>query len=355
MEHADTQGVPKAAFPHSRILIVDDQEINIELLTQVLNRGGYRNVAPLHDAAYVTEAVAGFEPDLIVMDLLMPRTDGFAALEALGGARAETAPVLMVSSADTVQMQRRAMALGASDFLARPFDASEILARVGNLIRSSRALKRARCQTAHLMSQLAEAREQAELAQIEMLARMARLIDHSDDALSGHTWRVARMAGDIAAELGLPVREVENIRRAARLHDLGKVVVSDSILASTEPLTEAEMSLIRAHPRIGALILGGGTSPLVQMAERIALSHHERWDGNGYPQGLSGAAIPIEARIVAVADAFDAMTSNRPYRLALTVNEALREVRAGAGTQFDPVVVDAFLRAAAPRPPELLN
>lgn len=312
-------------------------------------------MAPLLDATYVEEAVMGFEPDLIVLDLLMPRTDGFTALQSLGRARLETSPVLMVSSAATTEAKRRALLLGASDFLPRPFEAVDVLTRVGHLIKSSRALEKARCVTAQLTSQLGEAQEQAERAQIEMLARMARLIDHSDDALSQHTWRVARLAGDIATELGLPLKVVENIRRAARLHDLGKVVVSDNILASTKPLTDAEINLIRAHPRIGALVLSGGTSPLVQMAERIALSHHERWDGKGYPQGLKGADIPLEARIVAVSDSFDAMTNDRPYRLALTADEAIQEIGAGSGTQFDPGVVDAFLRVRASRPPEPLN
>lgn len=160
------------------------------------------------------------------------------------------------------------------------------------------------------------------------------------------------MAGEIAIEMGLPQADVDNIRRAARLHDLGKVVVSDSILTSTEPLSEDEISLIRAHPSIGALILSGGTSPLIRMAERIARSHHERWDGKGYPDGLSGEAIPVEARIVAVSDAFDAMTNNRAYRLALSEEEALSEIRSGSGTQFDPDVVNAFFRVRGHEPIE---
>lgn len=250
--------------------------------------------------------------------------------------------MLAVSSVSSLETRQRALSLGASDFMARPFDASEALVRVGSLIRTRRALRRARGVAEQLTSRLNEVEEQAEQAQIEMLARMARIIDHSDGALSQHTWRVARLAGDIAFEMGLPQGDVDDIRRAARLHDLGKVVVSDSILTSTEPLTDDEVGLIRAHPTIGALILSGGTSPLVRMAERIARSHHERWDGKGYPDGLMGESIPIEARIVAVSDAFDAMTNNRAYRLALSEDEAISEIRAGAGTQFDPNVVTAF-------------
>lgn len=345
-------GIPKAAFPNSRILVVDDKQVNVELFTQVLNRGGYRNVAPLLDANYVSEAITGFEPDLIVLDLLMPVTDGFGVLKSLGRSRLEESPVLVVSSADSLETRHKALSLGASDFLPRPFDAGDALVRVGNLIRNRRALKRAKNVANQLAERLTVVQEQAEQAQIEMLARLARIIDHADDSLSQHTWRVARLAGEIAIEMGLPQADVDNIRRAARLHDLGKVVVSDSILTSTEPLSEDEISLIRAHPSIGALILSGGTSPLIRMAERIARSHHERWDGKGYPDGLSGEAIPVEARIVAVSDAFDAMTNNRAYRLALSEEEAVSEIRSGSGTQFDPDVVNAFFRVRGHEPIE---
>lgn len=344
MGQLEQVALPKAKFPHSRILVVDDERVSTDLLSQVLKRGGYRNVAPLRDPEYVPEAVRGFDPDLIILDLKPPLRNGFQALDELGRARLEESPVMVVSSSDALEAKQKALSLGASEFLTKPFEAGDVLLRVDNLIRTKKALKKARRMSIQLKEELAATLDELERAQIEMLARMARFIDHSDEELSQHTWRVARLAGYIAAEYGLSSIEVDNIRRAARLHDVGKVVVSDAILSSTKPLTDKEMELIRAHPSVGAMILSGGTSPLLEMAERIAHSHHERWDGKGYPQGLKGTEIPIEARIVAVSDAYDAMTNTRPYRLTLSPAEAIREIKAGSGTQFDPGVVEAFLR-----------
>lgn len=347
--------IPKAKFPHSRILVVADERVTNDLLSQVLRRGGYKNIAPLQDPTYAAEAVNGFDPDLIILDLVTPRGEAFETLRELARSRSDESPMMVVSSSDSLETKHRVMALGASEFVTKPFEASDILLRVDGLIRTNRALKKARSVATQLQDKLAEALDQTERAQIEMLARMARLIDHSDEELSQHTWRVARLAGDLAAEMGLSAQVVDDLRRAARLHDLGKVVVSDTILSSTKPLTDQEIELIRAHPSVGALILSGGTSPLMQMAERIAQSHHERWDGKGYPQGLKGAEIPIEARIVAVSDAFDAMTNTRPYRLALSHAEAVEEIQAGSGTQFDPSVVEAFLRLVRRKPPTDTN
>lgn len=335
--------------------MVDDDRATADMLSQVLREGGYRNIAPLQEPVYVPEAVQGFDPDLIILDLAPPVQLGLGALAALGPSRLEESPVMVLSSSDALETKQRAMALGVSEFIPMPFYAHDILLRVGKLIRTRRTLKTLRNVAVQLQEELAAALHEAERAQIEMLARMARLIDHSDDGLSQHTWRVARLAGYIAEEYGLPGTQVDDIRRAARLHDLGKVVVSDAILASTKPLTEQEIELIRAHPTVGAMILKGGTSALVRMAERIAHSHHERWDGSGYPQGLKGNEIPIEARIVAVADAYDAMTHTRPYRLALLPSEATTEIESGAGTQFDPAVVEAFMELMNRRPPGQAN
>lgn len=348
-------GSPKATYPHSRILVVDDKPATLDLLTHVLNRGGYKNVAPLMDATYLPEAVAGFDPDLIILDLLMSGSDGISALQTLSRPQLEESPVMIVSSDGSPDMRRKAMICGASEYLERPFESSDVLARVGNLVKAKRILKNARAIARRTADQLKKAQEQAEQAQIEMLARIARIIDHSDEQLSLHTWRVARLAGDIAEKLGLPQATIANILRAARLHDLGKIVLSDSILTSTEPLTDEQIAVIHSHPSVGALVLSGGTSPLTQMAERIAHYHHERWDGKGYPTGLKGTDIPIEARIVSVADSYDAMTNDRPYRLALTHEEAVKEIQAGAGNQFDPDIVAAFLQVQSTKNTKALN
>jgi len=182
-----------------------------------------------------------------------------------------------------------------------------------------------------------------ENAQVEMLIRLAKAAEYRDDDTGEHTWRVARTTSLLATELGLPPATADLLVRAARLHDVGKIAIPDGILLKPGRLTEAEFEVVKQHARAGAELLSGGQSPLVQLAETIALTHHERWDGLGYPQGLAGDAIPLEARLLAVADTFDALTHDRIHRKAVSPERAVEVIRENMGKQFDPRVVDAFL------------
>ena len=184
-----------------------------------------------------------------------------------------------------------------------------------------------------------------EHSQLEMLVRLARAAEYRDDDTGEHTWRVAQTAGAVARRLGLGPVRVEMLMRAARLHDVGKITIPDAILLKPGDLTEEEFRVVRGHAKAGAELLSGSRSPTIRLAEVIALNHHERWDGKGYPNGLSGEAIPLEARIVAVADAFDAISRNRVHRRGLSLPDAIAEIARNAGTQFDPMVVEAFMRA----------
>ncbi|MDQ3438876.1 MAG: HD domain-containing protein [Planctomycetota bacterium] len=182
-----------------------------------------------------------------------------------------------------------------------------------------------------------------------MLERLAMAAEYRDDDTSRHTERVGNMSAKLATALGLPDHEVQLIRRAAALHDVGKIGIPDGLLLKPAKLTDGEMVVMRTHTTIGATILGGSDAPLLQLAEVIAMSHHERWDGDGYPKKLAGADIPLVGRIVAVADAFDALTNDRPYRCALAVVDGLREIVANRGTQFDAGIVEALERIVAAR------
>lgn len=334
---------PEPADTDARILIIDSVDASIELFMRALEHGGYTNIVTLREAEGLLEAVESFQPHLLVLGIAAPDADALAFLAALKREAPEELPVLVISSAAEADLKQQSLALGASGYLSYPFEPLDLAARADDLIRLQRLYARLMDDNIRLVDEVLLAAEAVEQVEIEMLARLARLADHRDVNLSEHTWRVARLSGNIARALGQAPEYVNHLRRAARLHDIGKVAVPDYILTSSEPLTDEEWVIMRRHPEVGARILSGGGSELLVMAEQIALTHHERWDGNGYPRGLKGEAIPLEGRIVAVADAFDAMTSNRPYRSDVPVRAAIEELHAAAGTQFDPAVVNAMV------------
>ena len=329
----------------SRLLLIDDEASNIRLLERILLRAGYTHVHGTVESRDAERLVNEFKPDLILLDLHMPSMDGFAVLKQLASRvmGAGYIPVLMLTGDATPEAKRGALSLGAKDFVAKPFDASEVLLRIRNLL-ETRMLYSALEQDNGALQTLVKARtEELDNSQIEIVERLAKAAEIRDDDTGRHTHRVARQSALIAEALGVGDRFVELIRRAAPLHDVGKIGIPDSILLKAGRLTTAEMEIVRSHTVIGARLLSGGHSELVKMAERIALSHHERWNGSGYPQGLSGEDIPLEARIVGLADVLDALTHRRPYRPPSTIDEALSEVLKERGLHFDPALVDALM------------
>jgi putative two-component system response regulator len=339
-----------AKITAARILVVDDDEVNITLLRRILQFNGYTTIYSTTDGKRVSALVAELEPDLLLLDLHMPHPDGFAILEELSALidGPERLPVLVLTGDTSFETKRRALSLGARDFLSKPFDGTEAMLRVRNLIETRLLQRELKDHNAHLESKVAERTIDLERAQIEIMERLGRASELRDDQTGRHTQRVGAMAAALAAALGLDARAVDLIRRAAPLHDVGKIGIPDRILLKPGALTPEETAVMRTHTLIGAKMLSGGRSELVKMAEAIALSHHECWDGSGYPNGLEGEEIPIEARIVALADCVDALSHNRPYRSAQTHKAVIEEVRRSSGTHFDPRVVDAMLDSGFP-------
>lgn len=329
----------------ARILVVDDEEANVRLVTEMLKRSGFASIATLTDPRQLEQTFESFEPDLVLLDLHMPHRDGFSVLEALSPwIVAEHLPVCVVTGDMSIDVRRRALALGARDFITKPYDLMEVVLRVRNLLETRLLYQNLRKQNRTLLETVHGRTTELEETRLEMLERLAIAAEYRDDNTSQHTIRVGGMAASIAEGLALSSDHVALIRRAAALHDVGKIGIPDALLRKPGGLTAEETQIMRTHTSIGAHILGGSQAPLLTMAESIALTHHERWDGEGYPQKLHGTAIPLEGRIVCVADAFDALTNNRPYRAARPVREALTEIDSHRGTQFDPDVVDALLR-----------
>ncbi len=326
-----------------RILAVDDQAANVVLLERMLAAWGFTGVRGTTQSDSVLDLVEGWRPDLLLLDLQMPDPDGFAIMDALGTQPREARPPVLVLTADvTVEVRHRALSAGAADFLSKPFDLHEIRLRVANLL-ETRRLQRELTQYARgLEDRVRERTRDLEQSRLEVLERLALAAEYRDDDTYRHTERVGRITALLARRLGLPTEEAALLRRAAPLHDIGKVAISDRILLKPGRLTPDEYEAMKEHTTAGARILGGSSSPLLQMAEVIARSHHERWDGSGYPAGLAGDAIPLHGRLVAVADVFDALTHARPYKAAMPVPEALAELDEMAASAFDPRVKRAF-------------
>ncbi len=330
----------------ARVLIVDDEPSIVRLLTRALEDVGYVSVQGFTDSTAVPAYLDQITLDLVVLDLHMPGLDGHAILREVSHRLSEDTflPVLVISGVDDALARLRAVEAGAKDFLPKPIDLKEFLLHVHSLL-DTRFMSRRLNETRALLEDLVERRTQElRQAQVEFLERLGRVAEVRDDATGKHTNRVGRLSALLADELHLPPREAELILRAAPLHDLGKVATADRILLKHGSLAENERKVMREHVLLGAELLHGGNSELMQVAEQIALSHHERWDGQGYPHGLAGEDIPLAARIVSVADTFDALTHSRPYKEAWSVPEALAEIEEKSGRQFDPQVVEALVR-----------
>ena len=310
-----------ASWP-ATILVADDEAAVRDLLRRVLVGAGYRVV----EASTGRQAVARGElerPDLFILDIAMTDPGGVELCRAIkNDPLTRLTPVIHITDRIDREERLRALEAGSDEFVAKPFDVEELLIRVRSLLRTKRM-------TDHLVSDEA------------VLVALSRTVEARDHYTEKHLYRVADGSVEVARRMGMTDREMESVRLGGLLHDLGKIAVPDRVLHKPSGLDRAEYTLVKRHPEAGAEIV----RPLRAFdgPELTVLHHHERFDGTGYPYGLRGEEIPLAARIVAVADSFDAMTTDRPYRLALRVEEALQRLDDGRGEQWDPLVVDIFV------------
>jgi putative two-component system response regulator len=331
-------------FTKARILIIDDEPASVEVLRRLLERGGYSRIFTTTDPREAVPMYVEQRPDLILLDLHMPHLDGLQVMDALNDIiEATYLPILMLTGDVTEEAKSRALSRGAKDFLNKPFTSDEVLLRIGTLLETRFLYLEIQSQNQILEAKVRERTRELEGAQIEIMERLALAAEFRDDNTGHHTARVGQMASLIAKTIGLPESQVTLIRRAAPLHDVGKIGVPDSILLKLGKLTTDEFDVVKTHTAIGARILSGSRFPILRLAEEIAFSHHERWDGSGYA-GIPAESIPLAGRIVAVADVFDALIQQRPYKEAWPVDQAIAEIERQRGRHFDPGLVDAFLR-----------
>ncbi|HUP02164.1 MAG TPA: HD domain-containing phosphohydrolase [Gemmatimonadota bacterium] len=330
----------------ARILIVDDDPANVELLERILKPSGYGNIVKTTDSRRAVQLCIQAPVDLVLLDLRMPHMDGIEVMAALRKELPEFSfpPVLVLTSDTSREAKQRALSSGARDFLTKPLSPSEVRLRVANLL-ENRLLHRALLhQNERLEEMVFKRTRELEEARIQILERLAIAAEYHDPETGAHTRRVGEDCARIAETLGLPRGSVELIHRSAPLHDVGKIGVHDEILRKPAPLTVEEFDAMKMHTIIGEQILSGSGIALLDMAAEIALCHHEHWDGSGYPHGIAGDEIPLAARIVTVADVFDSLTHERPYKSAWKNFEALNEIELLSGSKFDPRVVQAFMR-----------
>ena len=335
-----------------RIMIVDDEFANVRLLERMLGHAGIEEHRSTMDPREALALCEEFQPDAVLLDLNMPHIDGITLLGFLGERFPcrLTLPILVLTADATTETKHRALQAGATDFLTKPLDHLELVLRLGNHLTSRRLHLETIENNARLEARVRERTQDLEEAQAEIIDRLSIATELRDDDTGGHVERVAETTARIARAMGLHEEEVDTLRRAVRLHDVGKISIPDDVLLKKGPLTTDEFAVMRQHADLGGRILGGSRFPLLMQAEQIARHHHERWDGGGYPMGLRGEAIPLAARIAAVADVFDALTSDRPYKRAWSIEDAAAEIVRGAGKHFDPAVVEAFQRLAHDEP-----
>ncbi len=333
----------------ARILIVADEEYYRKMISSILTMQNY-SVAEARNGEEALGQLEVFLPDLILIDAKMPRMNGFEATRRL---RANDdyalTPIVMEAELSVAGHKSSALNSGVDDFLPQPINVAELLARVRSLLKVRAYCKQMKNYQRELeievekrTEQLRQSIEEIRSASVDTINRLARAAEHKDEDTGSHIQRMSNYAAAVARRMGLTDGTVEAILHAAPMHDLGKIGIPDRILLKPGKLDPDEWEIMKQHTTIGARILDKSSSALIRLAKVIALTHHEKWDGTGYPRGLKGTEIPLIGRIVAVADVFDALTSKRPYKNPFPLEKSFATIHESSGSHFDPDVVRAF-------------
>ncbi len=333
----------------ARVLVVDDEVANLKLVKEIL-KFDYTIVL----AKTGEEALRRAEdlPDLILLDVMMPGIDGYEVCRQLHAKQqTQDIPVIFVTAMGEQQDETKGFTFGAVDYITKPVKPPVLRARVKTHLELRWARKQLENHNTILEERVQERTKELRESRLEIVHRLVSAAEYKDPETGSHIQRMSLYSRVLAREYGLSQSQCETIHLASPMHDIGKIGIPDSILLKPGRLDPEEWSTMRTHTTIGARILAHSTSPLLQAGQEIAISHHEKWDGSGYPQGLQGGAIPLFGRITAISDVFDALTTKRPYKEAWPVEKAIEEIREGKGQHFDPALIDLFFAVL----PELLD
>jgi len=331
------------AMRFAKVVVIDDVAANLRLLESSLRALGLSQVKAFSDSAAGLAWLQQNPWDLLLLDLDMPQPDGFEILRQLSERDRSCSTVIVVTALSDADNRRRGLAMGANDYISKPLDLPELLMRVHSCLQLSRASQLLKQERASLEQKVQQRTEQLSASFQSLVRSLSRAAEYKDDETGSHIMRIGASAALIASALGQDPEWVELLRLAAPMHDVGKIGIPDNILLKPGAFTAEERAIMNRHAQIGFDILHDEAhSPLLELAAEVALYHHEKWDGSGYPAGLRGEAIPLAARIVALCDVYDALRSTRPYKQAWPAERAQQLIRTEAGRHFDPQLVQVI-------------
>lgn len=335
--------IEEKKIKEAKILIVDDQPANVTLIEKMLDIDGYLNVISTTDPTQVESIYMEQNSDLVLLDLNMPVMDGYQVLSKIREVDPDYPPIIVLTAQSDRESRIKALDLGARDFLAKPFDRVELMTRIRNMLEVRIMTKAIKDQNKILDGMVKERTQELSDTRLEVIRRLGRAAEYRDDMTGYHIIRMSKYSQVLALAAGMPEKEAEMLLNASPMHDIGKIGIPDNVLMKPGKLEPGEWTIMKTHVDIGVEILAGSNSSLMEMAAEVAQNHHEKWDGSGYPRGLTGEDIPLTGRIVAIADVFDALTTERPYKKAWPVEEAVEFLKGQSGKHFEPRLVEHFL------------
>ena len=335
--------IEKKTIKEAKILIVDDQPANVTLIEKMLDIDGYTNVISTTDPTQVETIYQEQNSDLILLDLNMPEMDGYQVLAKIREVDPDYPPIIVLTAQSDRESRIKALGLGARDFLAKPFDRVELMTRIQNMLEVRIMTSAIKNQNKILDGMVRERTKELNDTRLEVIRRLGRAAEYRDDMTGFHIIRMSRYSQLLGLAAGMSEVEAEMLLNASPMHDIGKIGIPDSVLLKPGKLDPEEWKIMQTHVDIGVEILSGSDSALMDMASEVAQNHHEKWDGSGYPRALSGEDIPLTGRVVALADVFDALTTERPYKNAWPIDETIEFLKEQSGKHFEPRLVELFI------------